>query len=519
MSVPDVPQRWRSRAPLLLVLALFLAYLPAFGAGFLNWDDPWLIRDNPVLADASWSALGRIWFDFDRPTRHALGAEWLPVRDSELWLEARVFGLHPTTLRASALALYAAAVLLLRRALHRCLGDFFFAELATWLFALHPVHAESVAWLSGRKDLLGMLFVAAALALYSGKSRHRIWSVPLCLGLAHLSKSMTVSAVGLLLLPDLLLARRPHGPIFAASGAVLLPALLAHTAVGDIVGMTQAPAGGSLFTQAVSMGPVYLRYVGSLVFPPLLSLVHDVPVRPTVDLAALAGYLLLLGWLLAGLWSWRARRAPLVLASFVAFAVPLLPVSQIPFPLQNQMADRYLYLSALAPALLVGSLLSKLRTPEGGLAAAAVTLGLVTTGERAHVFGSSLRAFADATAKTQLAPSAPYQLAAAYEEVGQTGDALRLYRLAQKRAEGRGEIGRRATNNVAKLEVASGDLEAARRTLLAGRALHPDDPKLLSNLVKVLAKLGRSAEAKAAFDELARRYPVGPPPSAEPGPP
>ncbi|MCL4749395.1 MAG: tetratricopeptide repeat protein [Myxococcales bacterium] len=256
MTGGDLSRRWQSLAPYLLALAVLLAYLPSLSGGFLNWDDPWLIRDNRVLADPSPSALGRIWRDFSPETRLELGAEYLPVRDTELWLEARLFGLSPGGLRASALALF-----------------------------------DSV-----------------------------------------------------------------RSPSFA-----------------------------------------------------------------------------------------------------------------------------------LAPLVLLG-------------------LGLATA-ERAYVFASSERAFADATAKTRLSPTAPYQLASALEEGRDIPGALRLYELALVRSRGRDEVGRRATNNLAKLRVETGDLEGAEAVLAAGRLRWPDDPKIYANLVRVLSRQGRTTEARALFDELVLRFP------------
>lgn len=507
MTGGDVGQRWRSLAPYLLALAVLLAYLPSLSGGFLNWDDPWLIRDNRVLADPSPAALGRIWRDFSVETRLALGAEYLPVRDTELWLEARLFGLSPGGLRASALALYVAAMLLMRLALRRTFGRFVPAEVAVWVFALHPVHVESVAWLSGRKDVLALLFVAAAMAVHAGESRQRLWAVPALLLAAHLSKSMTVVAAGLLVVQDLLARRRPDLRIYAGAGAVAFGALLVHTAVGDLVGMTQAPAGGSTLTQALGMAPVLCRYVGSLFFPPALSLVHDVPVVTRPGPSTLLALGLVSCWGAAGAHLWLRRGRPLWLGAFLAFFVPLLPVSQLAFPLQNQMADRYLFLSLLGPALLFGALFDSVRSPSFTLAPLVLfALGLGTA-ERSSVFASSERAFADATAKTRLSPTAPYQLASALEERRDIPGALRLYELALARSRGSDEVGRRATNNLAKLRVETGDLDGAEAVLTAGLRRWPDDPKIYANLVRVLSRQGRTSEARALFDELVRRFP------------
>lgn len=505
--IARIPLRMRRAMPYLLVLAIVLGYLPSLSGGYLNWDDPWLIRDNPVLHDASADALRKIWIDFSVETRMALGAEYLPLRDTELWVEARVFGLSPAWLRASALTLYVAACLCLRRALHLATQRFAFAEVAAWVFALHPVHVESVAWLSGRKDVLSLLFVCAALAAYAGRSRALHWCVPLLLLLAHLSKSMTVSALGLLFVIDLLAHRRPNVRVLAACTLAAAVAVGLHTAVGDQVGMTQPHTGGGRLGQALTMGPVVLRYVALLAWPPALSLVQDVPavVRPTTW--AVVGLVVPAAWGAFGLWCWRARGRPLALASFLAFFVPLTPVSQVLFPLQNQMADRYLFLSVLAVALTVGHLFDEWMAPSFAVAPLTVVAFGIATAERASVLASSELAFADAATKTALSPTAPYQLAAALEERGDEDGALAQYEQALARSRDRSEVGRRATNNIAKLRAKRNDLKGAVDVLEHGRVRWPDDPKMLLNLVRALSKLGRNSEARVAYDELVRRFP------------
>ncbi|MCK6533192.1 MAG: tetratricopeptide repeat protein [Polyangiaceae bacterium] len=418
-----------------------------------------------------------------------------------------MFGLSPAWLRASALALYIAACLCLRRALHLATQRFAFAEVAAWVFAMHPVHVESVAWLSGRKDVLSLLFVSAALAAYAGRSRVLHGCVPFLLFFAHLSKSMTVSALGLLFVIDLLARRRPDVRVLAACTLSAAVAIGLHTAVGDQVGMTQPHTGGGRLSQALTMGPVVLRYLALLVWPPALSLVQDVPavVRPTTW--AVVGLLVPVAWGAFGLWCWRARGRPLALASFLAFFVPIVPVSQVLFPLQNQMADRYLFLSVLAVALTVGRLFAEWSTPSFAAAPVTVVAFGIATAERAFILASSELAFADAAAKTALSPVAPYQLAAALEERGDEHGALARYEEALERSRGRSEVGRRATNNIAKLRAKRNDLRGAVDVLEQGRVRWPDDPKMLLNLVRALSRAGRTPEARLAYDELVRRFP------------
>jgi len=500
----ELARRLLRAAPGLLVLLVVVVYLPSLSGGFLNWDDPWLIEQNPILREPSLRALGAIWTDFRLETRLVLGAEYLPIRDTSLWLEARLWGLDPQWLRVTNLLFYIAAVLAFRAALLRTLSRAA-AEAAAFVFAIHPVHVESVAWLASRKDVLALAFVGLALYLHAGEGRRRFVLVPLSLLLAHLSKSMTVVALGLLAAQDLMKRRKPEPALYAAALAAAAVAVVVHILVGSRVGMVGAPAGGSHGAALLTMGPVWLRYLRLLVLPQgALSIVHDVPIRTSVDAAVLAGYALPLAWAVFGAWSMRRKRAPLVLASFLFFAVPLLPVSQVLFPLQNLMADRYLYLSAMAPALIAA--FAVLAWPKAGVAVSVgwIAVASATTIGRASLFADSEAVFRDAVRKTERSPIAPYQLGEALEARGDDEAAIEAYREVLRRAPGREEATRRATNNLAKLLARKGKLAEAEQLLRRGRTLFPDDPKMLENLARVVSRQGRSEEAEELRRDGAR---------------
>lgn len=491
---------------MLLGVVVLLVYLPSLSGGFLNLDDPWLIQHNALLVGDG-HALARIWTDLSRGTRLALGAEYLPLRDTNLWLEAHLWGLLPQALRASQLALYLGAVFLVRAALHRTLADRRVAEVAAWVFALHPVHVESVAWLAGRKDVLALLFVGAALFVHAGRSRQRLWLVPLLCVCAALSKAMAVVTVALLFAQDLLAGRRPAWVVYALSLAGAASVLAIDLHVGHQVGMVQKPPGGTWLTTLMTMGPVWLRYLAELAWPPLLSLVHDVPVLAAFTAAGVVGYLLLAAWLGVGLWLWRRRR-PLGLVTFLWFFVPLLPVSQVLFPLQNLMADRYLLLSVMAPALALGALAVRFHRP-GMLTAMACIAGLALfSAQRASLFAFSEYVFADATAKTRTSTLAPYQLAMALNEWHQREKAKKAFEEALRRAGDRPtEAARRSTNNLALILAHQHRLGEAERLLRRGRQLWPDDPEILGNLAEIVARRGRESEGRRLYEELVRRFP------------
>jgi protein O-mannosyl-transferase len=249
--------------------------------------------------------------------------------------------------------------------------------------------------------------------------------------------------------------------------------------------------GGSRWTAIMTMGPVWLRYGELLGWPGSLSLLHDVPVRTAWSAAGVLGYAILVFWGVVGVWLWRERRVSVPLGAWLWFVVPLLPVSQIAFPLQNLMADRYLLLPVLALGLLAVPLVE--RAPRWGLAAVGVLVASFTiaTAQRSALFADSVSLFADALGKTQLSALAPYQLGKALEDSGDEPGARAAYEEVLRRAPGASDEARRATNNLAKLYARAGRLAEAERVLRRGIGIWPEDRKMRDNLRKVLIGAAR----------------------------
>jgi hypothetical protein len=493
--------------PWLLVVLVVLAYLPSLAGGYLNWDDPWLIQEGQLVRSPTWTALQSILFKLDLKTRYDLGAEYLPVRDLSVWLDYRMHAASPRWMRLENLALWLVAIVALRSALRATVRERWVAEVATIWFALHPVHVESVAWLAGRKDVLAMAAVALALMVHA-KSRHARWLVPILVALAILSKSMSVIALGLIATQDLLRRRRPEPWVYSLTALVTLAGFLIHRQVGVTVGMTAATLGGGRLDAAMTMGPVWLRYLASLAWPPLLSIVQDVPVLHHWELISLAGWAVVLGWPILG-WSLWRRGRPVILVASIWFLLGLLPVSQILLTLQNRMADRYLLFSMMGPGLVLAAWLGR-RGRWRPYLAGGLTVGLAwATSVRADLFADSESVFADATRKTVLSPIAPFMLGRALEDKDELLRAEAAYREVLRRIAPAdlSEPGRRSTNNLARLLARRGALSEAEEVLRNGRLLWPWDPKILGNLARVLARQGREEEASALLEQLSREHP------------
>lgn len=178
----------------LIVLLVFLAYLPALRAGFI-WDDDCYVTNNPLLTAPD--GLRRIWFSTDSPS------QYFPLTYTVFRVERSWWGLHPAGYHAVNILLHAINAVLVGLLLKRLLVPG--AWLAAALFALHPVHVESVAWITELKSVLSLFFILLALGCwieFIGEKSNRIW-YGLALGfyaLALLSKTTACTLPAALLL-------------------------------------------------------------------------------------------------------------------------------------------------------------------------------------------------------------------------------------------------------------------------------------------------------------------------------
>ena len=139
---------------LALVLVTFAAYQPALRGGML-WDDDAHLTAVPLQ---SWQGLGRIWTDF-RVTQ-----QYYPVVNTAFWVMNRLWGRDFLGYHAVNVLLHALSAFLLAGILRR--WSVRGATIAATIFALHPLHVESVAWVSELKDVLSTFFMLMTIGAY-----------------------------------------------------------------------------------------------------------------------------------------------------------------------------------------------------------------------------------------------------------------------------------------------------------------------------------------------------------------
>ncbi|MGA2323459.1 MAG: tetratricopeptide repeat protein [Sedimentisphaerales bacterium] len=188
--------------PIFLTLALLtlVVYLPVRNHEFVRYDDDVYVTNNPeVQSGLSWQGIKWAFV-----TDH--GANWHPLTWLSLMLDCRLFGVKPGPLHLVNVLFHIANTLLLFIVFNRMTKAFWQSAFVAALFALHPLHVESVAWIAERKDVLSMLFWLLTMLAYvryverSSAGRYILALVFFALGL--LAKPMLVTLPFVLLLLD-----------------------------------------------------------------------------------------------------------------------------------------------------------------------------------------------------------------------------------------------------------------------------------------------------------------------------
>ncbi len=393
----------------LLALAVLAAFEPALRAGWIQFDDPVYVVENPWIRggfqvqNLRW-VLGSIH-----------GGNWHPLTSLSHMLDVQLFGLRPFGPHLENVLLHTASTLLLAWLCFRLTGAWWTSLVCAALFGLHPLRVESVAWISERKDVLSLLLcLSTLLAWLRWTERPSRPRYALALGLYLLglcAKPMLVTLPGLLLLFD-------HWPLArsrSAGGRLgwrgLLrekwPFLAAGAAFSAITFLVQHAAGAVSSTQwiapALRVQNAILScgsYVGTTFWPVDLSVYYPY-LRPASPWPAIGIGLALLA---ATALFWRLRRRnPALLVGWLWFLGTLVPVIGLVQVGGQAHADRYTYLPGigLLVALLFGLRPAPFERGIGALLALGCLPLLLATRAQAALWKDTRTLFAHALAVTQ----------------------------------------------------------------------------------------------------------------------
>ncbi len=428
------------RRALLLGALVIAAYLPAFEAGFV-WDDSIIVNGRPVH---DWTGLWNLWFS---PADLEREAHYWPVVYTSFWLEHKLWGLAPLGYHAVNVLLHLVNVLLIWRLLQRLAAPG--AWVVAAVFAVHPLHVESVAWVIERKDLLSALFyLAAALTWVRFTEGPRPGRYLLALALftaGLLSKSIVVTLPLALLIWCWWRAGRIGWadlsrltPFFAIALVVTAADLAFYASREPLPPLDYSP-----IERVLIASRALWFYAGKLLWPADLMVIYPLWEISAADPVAWT-YLLGAAALAGLLWLGRRwfGRGPLAGALF--FAVTLAPVlgfvdyGYMQFSL---VADRFQYLAGLGVlAVLVGAAargagrlrVGYRRVAAAGLAAVLVTLGTLTW-LQARIYRDNVTLFSHIVAHNPQARYAHHNLVVPLANVGRLDEALAAARIAVQR--------------------------------------------------------------------------------------
>src|SRR5579871_2166470 len=353
-----VPMRSQSSVALAIALIAVLTcavFAPVWNFGFLSWDDPTYVTQNPqVLRGLTWAGVTWAFTTGD-------ASNWHPLTWLSHMLDVSVFGLTPGWHHAVNVVLHTLNAILLFVVVRRIdpKHQVWPAETVALLFAIHPLHVESVAWISERKDVLSTCFALLTMLSYCRYVRapqRAHYALTLTLfALTLMAKPMYVTLPGVLLLIDywplarvqlwrsLVVEKLPFVALAAASSVATFIAQWHGGAVG---GLSLLPWSTRVDNAAIS----YVRYLGKCFWPPALSAFYPYPPREPTTLAILAATAILaLSWL-----AWRSmRRAPYLFVGWFWYLGTLMPVIGLIQVGDQAMADRYTYFPLIGVFLAV----------------------------------------------------------------------------------------------------------------------------------------------------------------------
>jgi hypothetical protein len=516
-------------AAALLTAATLAVYWGAWQFDFVNFDDDIAVLQNPRIAEPDAGPIRSLagLFRFEK------AREYLPIRDASYLLDRVIWrGLDSGGFHLTNLLIHVAAGLLLMRLAFALGASFEAAVLASVVFLLHPMQTESVAWVSGRKDLLAALF--AFVSWLAHERGRRVASAALFLAGA-LSKATIVLLPIVFFVADTIRDRSARasrttsdsqGRALDERGGVVrrLARIAPHLVIAALVAILQivTSAGAGMLRAGETRGALAslllaaklpFLYLANIVWPADLHLLYSPAIpdpRAPADWLPLLALAIVTGFLVR-----VSRQRALLAIGGIAFFVLLAPTLGL-IPFQLLMADRYAYLPMAGIALAIAGLFrsaSEPRGPSGKVALAAAVLLAI-----ALAFVARREALAWRNSETlwtrELSRDATH--ADAWFNLGthqlDQARALRDRNAAQSRERARvaaatlekavalGASAGPANMNLALAASLAGDRETALSALARARAAAENDPLIRYNSACVLAQSG---EIDRAFVDLA----------------
>ena len=516
---------------LLLALAVFLVFGRILGHEFINYDDGEYFTANPIVLRGLTSQ-GVIW-----AFRTDCASNWHPLTWLSLMFDAELFGTGPVGPHFTNLLLHAANTVLLFLLLIRLTGGRWRSAFVAALFALHPLHVESVAWVAERKDVLSGLFFMLTLLMYARyaewKSKGagpgtagnfsvhsldlRPWSRDYVLALLFfalglMSKPMLVTLPLVLLLLDYWPLRRfEHSsrwhlvreklPFFALS--------IASSVVTVVVqkGAVQPLTHLTLGIRAVNAAVAYVRYLYKMFWPFNLAIPYPHHGYWPFWLLGLSAALLLGASLVAVR---QGRRFPFLVTGWFWYVGMLVPVIGLVQVGMQSMADRYTYLPLIGVFIVLAwtgaELAERWRLPRavaGSVALLLLAACATRTVDQLRFWRNSDTLFRHAVAVTRGNDVAWYNLGEYHFNRKQINEAIACYRNAVEIRSNYDD----ALNNLGVALAVKGNLDEAVVRIRQAIRCRPNKADAHYNLGNALVLQNQLDEAVVAYTEALRLRP------------
>ena len=363
----------------LVSLSLIAATLAVFGQirnhPFLNLDDNAYITENRHVQ--SGLTLGGVTWAFTATQ----AGNWHPLTLLSHMLDCQLYGLNPSGHHLTNLVFHIASTLLLFLVLERMTGALWRSAFVAALFALHPIHVESVAWVAERKDVLSTFFWMLTMWTYvhyverPGFNRYLLVLLSFVLGL--LSKPMLVTLPFVLLLVDywplgrfqfgrlsgdrkshtfklsdtgdqksiVLRLIREKAPFFVLCAISSIMTIFAQQKAGALASLEITPLGTRIFNALVS----YVRYIEKMVWPRHLAVLYPLERQPIWEVLGSGLLLVCVSFLVIRV----ARKLPYLVVGWFWYLGTLIPVIGIVQVGSQALADRYTYVPLIGLFVMV----------------------------------------------------------------------------------------------------------------------------------------------------------------------
>jgi len=350
---------------LALAALIALVYAPVRHYGFVDLDDPQYVSENPFVAN------GLTWTGVKWAFTSIHASYWLPVIWLSHMLDVQLYGLNAGGHHITNVILHAANSILLFVVLHRTTGAFGRSAFVAALFAIHPLHVESVVWVTERKDVLSTLFLLLTVWTYveyvrqPSRSRYVMALVFFLLGL--MSKAMLVTLPFMLLLLDvwplgrLAIANwrlspaqratlfrlvREKLPFFALAILSAIATYVTQQTTGAVAGTSRIPVAFRVANAMIS----YATYIVAMLWPSRLALFYPYPLRlsPWFVAASVVGLMATSVLVFRG-----ARRAPYLAVGWLWYLGSLVPVIGFIQAGDQARADRFTYVPLIGLFIMI----------------------------------------------------------------------------------------------------------------------------------------------------------------------